>query len=96
MPVGCYAIAVRHFQTHGVVTSGGGGITSINSDSTAAQTFTAGAGITITDTGGGGHTIAATGGGASRDTSILVNTVPYSDDYFVSVNVMRPLMVNGV
>jgi hypothetical protein len=86
--------------SYGITTIGGGGsgggITSINSDSTAAQTFTAGAGITITDTGGGGHTIAATGGGASRDTSILVNTVPYSDDYFVSVNVMRPLMVNGV
>jgi hypothetical protein len=74
---------------------GGGGLTSINSDVTPAQTFTAGTGITIADTGLGGHTI-ATSGSSSRDTSILVNTIPMSDDYDVSVNVSRPIMINGV
>jgi hypothetical protein len=41
--------------------SGGGGIKSINSDTTSAQTLAAGSGITIVDGGSGLHTISATG-----------------------------------
>jgi hypothetical protein len=78
-------------------TAAAGGITSINSDITTAQqivgsgTITVSTSYGITTIGGGGAA-----GSASRDTSILVNTVPYSDDYFVSINVTRPIMINGV
>jgi hypothetical protein len=41
------------------LSGGAGGITSINTDTTAAQTLTAGTGMTVTDTGTGGHTFAS-------------------------------------
>ena len=84
---------------HQFTAAAASGITSINSDTTTAQqivgsgtiTVSTAYGITTIGGGGGGST-----GSASRDTSILVNTAPYSDDYFVSVNVARPIMINGV
>lgn len=47
-------------STHRLLVNGtGGGVTSINADTTAAQVIAAGTGITVTDNGTGTHTIAA-------------------------------------
>lgn len=55
------------------ISSSGGGLTSLNGDTTAAQIIAAGSGVSIVDTGAT-HTISAIGAGDTVTTSILLSS----------------------